>query len=98
MSPVLEKLRNLILPTISRHKAKQIARSVCSPSLGTMIVHGEKPDGWRLYGILDNEPCWFIQVPWDHGMGGSLIQSSRVVVVSRLSGNVIYSGTAQDEG
>jgi hypothetical protein len=98
MSPILENLSNFILSTISRRKAKQIARSVCSPSLGTMIVHGEKPDGWQLYGIPDNEPCWFIQVLWDHGVGGSLIQSSWVVVISRLSGNVIYSGTAQDEG
>lgn len=41
---------------------------------------------------------WYVYVPWCDGLDGSALRSSRVVVVSKVGGRILYDGSANDEG
>jgi hypothetical protein len=49
----------------------------------------------NVYGLREAlEDCWVVYLP----QRGLALRSSEVVVVSKLSGAVIYHGSAHDEG
>ena len=52
----------------------------------------------RVYGLPSDEPGWVIYVPWGDGLDGQMLRSSRVIVVSKIDGRVVYDGSAHDEG
>lgn len=89
-------LKRLFSRSISRDKAKRIAGKACAPPLNSMEVFDTPPEGWRLYGVKGDEPCWYVRVPSE--FDGMMLHNSRVLVVSRKTGNVLYSGSACDEG
>lgn len=87
-----------LFPPVTRHMAldiasKALARPVASEPL---ICHGRKPAGFNIYGDLP-EPCWWVQVPWDD-KEVSALRSSRVIVIGRQTGKILYDGPAGDEG
>jgi len=58
----------------------------------------EKPSNCHIYG-MPKEPCWFIYVPWGDECGGTtMLRSSRVILVSKQTGKVLYDGSAGNEG
>jgi hypothetical protein len=89
-------LKSLFSRSISRDMAKQIARKACTLPLDSMEVFDTPPEGWRLYQLEGDEPCWYVRVPSE--FDGMMLQSSRVLVVSRKTGKVLYIGSAGDEG
>jgi hypothetical protein len=44
------------------------------------------------------EPCWYVFAPWGDSLDGTILRSSRVIVVSKVTGAVLYDGPANDEG
>jgi hypothetical protein len=89
-------LKRLFSGSISRDKAKRIAGKACALPLDSMEVFDTPPEGWRLYRLEGDEPCWYVRVPSE--FSSMMLQSSRVLVVSRKTGNVLYIGSAGDEG
>lgn len=82
-------------PSISRKKALDIAREVSALPLQAFAITRKKPSNFNIYGLPEDEPCWYVTVLNE---GSPAIQSSRVVVISRRTGKVLYNGTALDEG
>lgn len=48
--------------------------------------------------LQSQDPCWYIFVPWGDGLDGSILRSSRVIVISKVTGAILYDGSANDEG
>jgi hypothetical protein len=93
---MFEILSRLFSRSISRDQAKRIAAKACVLPLGSMKVFDTPPDSWQLYRLEGGEACWYVVVPFDSK--DMMLQSSRVVVISRKTGNVLYIGSAGDEG
>jgi hypothetical protein len=53
------------------------------------------PANFRIYNP-PKEPCWFIYAPWNDGK--ETLRSSRIILVSKETGRVLYDGDAGDEG
>ena len=45
---------------------------------------------------VDPGSCWNIMAPWGDDL--TTLRSSRVIVVSKITGAVLYDGSANDEG
>ncbi len=45
-----------------------------------------------------DEPMWVVYVPWGDGLDETMLRSSRVIVISKIDGRVLYDGSACDEG
>jgi len=83
---------------VSRQVAIEIARKdlTYTPDPADLKIYDKKPDNCHVYGVPDDDSCWFIYAPWGDGL--AMLRSSRLVVVSKKTGKVLYSGSAQDEG
>ena len=88
-----------MFPPVTQSMALDIARQALAQSVGSvpLICHGRKPANFNIYGDLP-EPCWWVQVPWNEDSGQSVLRSSRVIVIGRQTGKILYVGPAGDEG
>ena len=79
--------------------ALDIAQQTLSQSAVSerLICHGRKPAQFNIYASF-SEPCWWVQVPWNDEKDGNVIRSSRVIVIGRQTGTILYDGPAGDEG
>ena len=91
----LHKMRLRFFPPVSRRKAVQIAIENGIPASHTDPVFGKRPASVHIY-TPTNEPCWFIYPPWNDGR--VMLRSSRIVLVTKETGKVVYDGGAGDEG
>ena len=98
MIQFLQKLRAFLSPPISRIKAVRIAHKACTPSINDFTVYSEKPENCNIFNFPTDAPCWFVYGPWNDGADGTMLRSSRVIVISRQTGEVLYNGSANDEG
>lgn len=83
-------------PSITKQCALAIAERAFIHHGGQFECYSQKPDSCRLYGFNTDHPCWYIYAPWADGM--LALRSSRVMVISRLTGKILYDGSAEDEG
>lgn len=83
-------------PPITKQRALAIAARALTPHGGQFKCYSQKPDSCRIYGINTDQPCWYVYVPWEDRV--LALRSSRVMVVSRLTGKILYDGSAGDEG
>lgn len=83
-------------PPIIKQRALAIAARALIPHGEQFECYSQKPDSCRIYGINIDQPCWYIYAPWADGM--LALRSSRVMVISRLTGKILYDGSAGDEG
>lgn len=88
-----------LFPPVTQRMALDIARQALAQSVASepLVCHGRKPARFTIYGDLP-EPCWWVQVPWNDEKTVVAIRSSRVIVVGRQTGKVLYDGPAGDEG
>lgn len=93
----LNKLREWLFLPVSRRKALQIAQRTCAPDARQMRVSDRKPSGVSTYDWW-GEPCWYVLCPWNDGEEFLRFRSQRLVVISKASGQVLYHGSANDEG
>lgn len=47
---------------------------------------------------MPTEPSWRIYAPRGDGLDGKMLRSSRIILISKESGRVLYDGSANDEG
>ena len=97
MKKLLQQIRLSLFPSTSRKKAITIAREQCASKSGTFYTFSRKPKNVYIYN-MPVEPCWFVFSPWNDGKDGTMLRSSRLILVSKLSGKVLYDGSAYDEG
>jgi hypothetical protein len=90
-------MRLRFFPPVSRRKATEIAGLKCASPKGDFQIFGSKPSRKRInIYCLPKESCWFIYAPWNDGK--DMLRSSRIILVSKESGKVLYDGEAGDEG
>jgi hypothetical protein len=94
MGQILKKLWYLIHPSISRQKALKIAQKQCMPPIDAFKIYDCKPSGWCIYGLKDDEEYWYVTRPGDVGM----LASSHAIVISKQTGEMVYDGSAHNEG
>ena len=83
---------------ISRKRALQIAREQCQIGDLDVKIRGDVAGGdLNLYQVPD-EPFWLLTLGWGDGKDGSMLRSSRLILISKRTGDVLYDGSAQDEG
>lgn len=83
-------------PKIKKQDALEIARQVCDGDPKSFRCHSRRPDRYAIYGLMSDELYWYVTVPW--GDNVLMLRASRVIVISRLTGQVCYDGSAEDEG
>ncbi len=94
----LENLRVFLFPPVRRDAALGIARQALhATDAVSLVCHGRKPANFHIYSNMQ-EPCWWIVAPWGDGKDGTIIRSSRVIVIGKRTGRVYYDGAAGDEG
>jgi len=92
----LRRMRLRFFPPVSRRKAAEIARQNCSSPDAELEILPAKPST-LIYHSFPTEPCWFFYAPWEDGRPW-MLRSSRMILVSKETGKVVYDGDARDEG
>ena len=95
----LGQLKVRLFPPVTQRMAQEIAREALAQPVvyEPLICHGRKPAHFSVYASFP-EPCWWVEAPWNGEHGQPVIRSSRVIVIGRQSGTILYDGTAGDEG
>ncbi len=83
-------------PPITKQKALEIATQVCKTDRKEFHCYSKKPKNFRFYANIPDEPCWYVSAAWDDAL--HILRSSRLIVISRMTGEVFYDGSAGDEG
>ncbi len=83
-------------PPITKQKALEIAAQVCKTDRREFHCYSKKPENFAFYASIPDEPCWYVSTAWDDAL--YILRSSRLIVISRMTGKVFYDGSAGDEG
>lgn len=84
-------------PPITKSMALGIAQHACNVQDLKFDCYSNKPERCCiLYGINPDEPCWYVMGAWNDNP--NVLRSSRLVVISRVTGAILYDGSAGDEG
>jgi hypothetical protein len=83
-------------PPLIRQKALEIATQVCKEDRKEFHYYSKIPKNCTIYAIIPDELCWYVSDAWDDAL--HMLRSSRVIVISRMTGKVFYYGSAGDEG
>ena len=75
--------------------ARKIISEYAGCDFSEIDICPELPSNCNLYNP-PTEPCWYAYVP--HNDGICALRSSRIVLMSRATGKIIYDGSAWDEG
>lgn len=87
-----------LFPSLGKRKAMKTAMKHGLPELD-MFEHWDGTIYKLNIYAKPTEPCWIIRAPWCDGKDDdSTLRSSRVIMVSKASGKVLYDGSANDEG
>lgn len=81
------------------HRAQEALRILDSrtPDRLERVVDG-KTCRLSIYNLPTDEATWVVYVPWGDGFDRKMLRSSRVIVISKIDGRVVYDGSANDEG
>lgn len=81
---------------IDKDEALLIAQKQSTPPIEEFQIYDSMPTNWSIYGASADEPgeCWYVRTPCT----GTGLRSSRAIIISRQTGEVIYDGSANDEG
>ena len=83
-------------PPITKQRALAIVARALTSHSGQFNCYSQKPDNCHIYVTWTDEPCWYVYAPWGDDLFA--LRSSRIIVISRLTGAVFYDGPAGDEG
>jgi len=83
---------------IDADKALRIVAKETGVGRGELDCRDGLPDNCNLYitGATIDEPFWCIFVPWQDGV--LMLRSSRIILVSKRTGKILFDGDAGDEG
>ncbi len=82
--------------TITKEQALDISKKHIFDGLEAFQVTDTLPEACRVYNA-PKEGCWYILYP-SHFEPGTNIESSRLICVSKSTGQILYDGSASDEG
>lgn len=85
-------------PRITKQMALAIAQPIFNVDAGELKFHAAQPRRCALYMERPNVPCWWVIGPWSSKGFEYVLRSSRLVVISRVTGEIFYDGDAGDEG
>lgn len=90
------ELWTLLFPPISKKRAIAIAASSLQGNGEVTTCYATRPANFHIYNMPD-EPCWFVYISRraEHHF---VIGSSQVMLISKLTGKILYDGLAGDEG
>jgi len=91
-----EKSKNIDKKDALQIAIKEVSKSL-QPDPSGFKVYSKKPERLQLYNVT-SEPCWFVYAPRNDGHNGIMLRSSRVILISKKTGRVLYDGSANDEG
>lgn len=97
MLQLRQKLRLWLIPPITQRKALKIVAKKYALNVDQIYCYGEKPSNGNIYNA-PIEPCWYIHAPWGDGLNCMAIRSSRLIIISKLTGIILYDGSLHDEG
>lgn len=83
-------------PPVTKPQALEIAARVCMGDREEFKCFSKKPESFIPYVAYPDDPCWYVYAPWDDN--AVALRSSRIIVISRLTGTIFYDGSAGDEG
>jgi len=85
-------------PPITKPQALQILERDITGTNKQYKCYSQKPKNCNMYMYNGEptEPCWFVYVSADEDL--MILQGSRVIVISRVTGKILYHGSANDEG
>lgn len=82
-----------------RDKALGIVAKEVGVEVGELDCSDGLPDNCNPYfGPTIEEPVWCVFAPWGDGRDGVMLRSSRIVLVSKRTGKILFDGSALDEG
>ena len=92
------------LHIISREQAAEIVLQIIPAEVPPVPLEPEfanlrqVTDKWEypLWNVTG--PAWYVIVPWNDGLDGRCLRSSRVIVIAKVGGAVLYDGSGNDEG
>ena len=82
---------------IGKKKAVKISMKSRAPDISQFHAFETLPENMNLYHA-PQEPCWYVSAPWGDGLDSQTLRSSRIIIVSKKTGRVLYDGSAHDEG
>jgi hypothetical protein len=88
-------------PPITKQKALGIAARSFANHSRQFKCYSKMPESCRIYVTYPEQPCWYVYVPSccsPSGGGPHILGSNRVIVISRLTGEILYDGSANDDG
>jgi len=91
---ILNRIRSWLFPGVGKQQALRIAQKRCTPRLEEFQLATRKPN---IYGVPE-EDCWTIYAPRQKGEEEPMLGSSRIIMISRKNGKILYDGSARDEG
>lgn len=94
LDKLLQFISNFMWWGVSAHKAVQIISTHTGRPKECIELYSEEQRRWHLYNYWVDEPCWFAQVERNE----CILCGTWSVVVSKKSGEVLFNGTASDEG
>ena len=97
MKELLSRLRFRLFPPVSRKRAIEIARQACAESAPILQIYHSRPSNVNAYD-LPSEDCWYVITSANSDPWVNKLCSSRLLMVSKRSGQVLFDGSAGDEG
>ena len=91
----LRSILGLLLAPITWAWAVRLARKTFDTTFGLYRITHKLPENCSVYNTPPG-PCWFLIGPWNDGQ--TLLRPSHLVIVSMLTGKILYNGSAFDEG
>lgn len=96
MKPSWRHVQLTLFPPIPRRRAREIAAGHAGVGIEALTPWpASRPLNW-VYN-LPSEPFWAFSGPWNDG-DEPMLRSSRVILISKETGAVLFDGSASDEG
>jgi len=85
-------------PRITKQMAITIAQPIFDVKACELKFHTARPRRTAIYMNTPAAPCWWVIGPWGGKDSEYFLRGSRLMVISRVTGEIIYDGDAGDEG
>lgn len=88
-----------LFPRITKQMALAIAQPIFDVKASELKFHAARPQNcFAPYGVPTDVPCWWVIGSWGGKDSEYFLRSSRIMVISRVTGEILFDGDANDEG
>lgn len=97
-----DRVSILIKSFVTRYNYRRARRRVLKYLYRELCLEVERLSEkceWNTYpNESHSEPCWAFRAPWGKETDLMLIRPSRMILISKRTGQILYDGSANDEG